>query len=72
MNIGLPVVISKEARDVIKEGERISIDLEGGLITKEDGSGLVVDKYPAFLLEILKDGGLLQNLKRRFGKEAKI
>ncbi|MDH7555868.1 MAG: 3-isopropylmalate dehydratase small subunit [Candidatus Methanosuratincola sp.] len=71
INIGLPVVISKEARDVIKEGERLSIDLEGGSITREDGSRLIVDKYPAFLLEILKDGGLLQNLKRRFGKEAK-
>ncbi len=72
INIGLPVVVSKEARDVIKEGERLSIDLEGGFIIREDGSRLVVGKYPEFLLEILKDGGLLQNLKRRFGKEAKI
>lgn len=72
INIGLPVVISKDARDLIKEGERLRIDLEGGRIWREDGSILVVDRYPAFLLEILKDGGLLQNLKRRFGKEDEI
>ncbi|MEJ5292722.1 MAG: 3-isopropylmalate dehydratase small subunit [Candidatus Methanosuratincola sp.] len=71
INIGLPAVISKDARDVIKEGEMLSIDLEEGLISREDGSRVVVDKYPEFLLEILKDGGLLQNLKRRFSKEVR-
>ncbi|MBC7120267.1 MAG: 3-isopropylmalate dehydratase small subunit [Candidatus Methanosuratus sp.] len=68
INIGLPVVVSKDARDILKEGELISIDLEGGSIFREDGSSLSVDKYPDFLMEILKDGGLLQNLKRKFSK----
>jgi 3-isopropylmalate/(R)-2-methylmalate dehydratase small subunit len=69
INIGLPAVISKYARDVLKEGEMISIDLERGYIQRRNGERLPVEGYPQFLLEILKDGGLLQNLKKRVKKE---
>jgi len=65
INVGLPAVISG-ARDVLQEGEVISIDLEGGKITRGgSGSTIAIEGYPPFLLDILKDGGLLQNLKRR-------
>lgn len=71
MNIGLPAIIS-DAREVLKEGEVISIDLEGGKITIEgNGSTLAVERYPQFLLEILNDGGLLQNLKRKVTESMK-
>ncbi|MDI9644053.1 MAG: 3-isopropylmalate dehydratase small subunit [Candidatus Verstraetearchaeota archaeon] len=68
INIGLPVVVSKDARDLLREGETIRINLEKGIIEREGGENIIVEKYPGFLLEILKDGGLLQNLKRKFGK----
>lgn len=71
INIGLPAVISKGAREVLKEGEAITVNLEGGYIQRGNGERLPVETYPRFLLEILKDGGLLQNLKRRIGKERK-
>jgi 3-isopropylmalate/(R)-2-methylmalate dehydratase small subunit len=67
INVGLPAMISGEARALLKEGEMISIDLEGGKIMRQDGSKLPVEGYPAFLLEILRDGGLLENLKKKFG-----
>lgn len=66
INIGLPAVISKDARRTIKENEQISIHLEEGYILRESGEKIPVEGYPEFLLEILKDGGLLQNLKRKF------
>ena len=69
INIGLPVIISDKARDVIKENEVILIDLENGYIERENGERLIIEKYPKFLLEILKNGGLLQTLKRRFGSD---
>jgi 3-isopropylmalate/(R)-2-methylmalate dehydratase small subunit len=69
INIGLPVIISDKARDVIKENEVILIDLENGYIERENGERLMIEKYPKFLLEILKDGGLLQTLKRKFGSD---
>ncbi|NHV46025.1 MAG: 3-isopropylmalate dehydratase small subunit [Candidatus Verstraetearchaeota archaeon] len=69
INIGLPVIISDKARDVVKENEVILIDLENGYIERENGERLMIEKYPKFLLEILKDGGLLQTLKRKFGSD---
>jgi len=71
INIGLSVAISKDAREAIKEGESIAIDLEAGFIMKENGKRIAIEGYPEFLLEILKDGGLLQNLKKKFGKETR-
>ncbi|MGC8936982.1 MAG: 3-isopropylmalate dehydratase small subunit [Candidatus Methanomethylicaceae archaeon] len=68
INIGLPAVISKGARGVIKENEVITIRLDEGYILRENGDRMPVEPYPEFLLEILKDGGLLENLKRRFGR----
>lgn len=70
INLGLLAIISREARGVLKDGEIISVDLEGGQIVRQDGSRLPVESYPQFLLEILRDGGLLQNLKKRFGSMA--
>jgi 3-isopropylmalate/(R)-2-methylmalate dehydratase small subunit len=65
INIGLPVVICKEA-DRIEEGDQVEIDFEKGLIhnltKKED---LKVTPLPAFLIEILESGGLINYLKRR-------
>jgi 3-isopropylmalate/(R)-2-methylmalate dehydratase small subunit len=69
INIGLPAVVSLRARDVLKEGEIIIVDLENGRIERKKGGAVEVERYPQFLLDILKDGGLLQNLKKRVKKE---
>jgi 3-isopropylmalate/(R)-2-methylmalate dehydratase small subunit len=69
INIGLPAVISKDAREVLKDGETIAVNLERGYIQRSNGERLPVDGYPQFLLEILKDGGLLINLKKRMSME---
>jgi 3-isopropylmalate/(R)-2-methylmalate dehydratase small subunit len=69
INIGLPAVVSPRARDVLKEGEIVAVDLENGRIERKNGEAVEAERYPQFLLDILKDGGLLQNLKKRVEKE---
>jgi 3-isopropylmalate/(R)-2-methylmalate dehydratase small subunit len=67
INIGLPAVISEKVKNHIKEGEVAEIDLEKGELTTQKGEKIAAEKFPQFLLEILRDGGLVQNMKKRFG-----
>jgi 3-isopropylmalate/(R)-2-methylmalate dehydratase small subunit len=67
INIGLPAVISEYAFNILKEGEGVSLDLERGEIVRTGGGIIKAEVYPQFLLEILRDGGLMQNMKKRFG-----
>jgi 3-isopropylmalate/(R)-2-methylmalate dehydratase small subunit len=67
INIGLPTVISEAARSRIKEGEVAAIDLDKGEIRTQAGEKITAERFPRFLLEILMDGGLVQNMKKRFG-----
>lgn len=71
INIGLPVAISKDARERVGEGETVTIDLEGGAVIKSNGEMIPTESYPDFLLKMLMDGGLLQSLKKRFEKVEK-
>ena len=60
INIGLPVIELKEAKE-INEEDIIDIDFESGKI--EDfttGKTYTFSKYPEFLQNIIKNGGLLQ------------
>jgi 3-isopropylmalate/(R)-2-methylmalate dehydratase small subunit len=50
----------------VEVGDELSVDLEAGTVenlTKK--RSLQVTKLPPFILEILADGGLIENLKRR-------
>jgi 3-isopropylmalate dehydratase small subunit len=60
-------VISEYAFNILKEGEGVSLDLERGEIVRTGGGIIKAEVYPQFLLEILRDGGLMQNMKKRFG-----
>jgi hypothetical protein len=49
------------------DGTLVQFDLETGEI--KDASGAVIaqcEKLPGFLLEIVRDAGLIPNLKKRF------
>ncbi len=70
INIGLPAVISEGARRHLKEGETVAIELEKGELTTQKGEKIAAEKFPQFLLEILRDGGLVQNMKKRYGGKA--
>ena len=68
INIGLPVLESPGISEEVKEGDLLTVNLEEGKIVNVTRNK-VIDalKLPDFILEILKDGGLIEHLRRKIG-----
>jgi 3-isopropylmalate/(R)-2-methylmalate dehydratase small subunit len=65
INLGLPVLVSPDAAK-LQDGAMVSFDLDGATVRDSEGKLIVqCEKLPAFLLEIVRDGGLIPNLKKR-------
>lgn len=66
INIGLPVIECPGISNAVKTGDEIFVDLETGeiknLTSKKTMQGT---KMPPFMMEILADGGLIENLRKR-------
>lgn len=66
INIGLPVIECAGISAAIETGDELAVDFEAGKIDNiSKGKSFQVDKLPPFILEILSDGGLIENLRRR-------
>jgi len=69
INIGLPVLECKGISEAVKTGDTVAVDFEAGNIENtSNGKKFQVDKLPPFILEILADGGLIENLRRKMKK----
>lgn len=68
-NVGLLLLTCAEAEQ-IEEGEHLTIDPRAGLVIRADGSRLACETVPDFLLEMVDAGGLMNQLKLRFSKDA--
>ena len=69
INIGLPVIECKGISTAVKTGDLLAVDFEAGKIENtSNGKKFQVDKLPPFILEILADGGLIENLRRKMKK----
>jgi 3-isopropylmalate/(R)-2-methylmalate dehydratase small subunit len=62
-NIGLPVVECPQVVDAVNEGDIIELSLSDGWI-KVGGKNYSFKPIPAFLMAILRDGGLVEHYKR--------
>ena len=68
INQGLPIMVCPDAPEAFGAGDEVEVDLRAGVVrnltkgTEHQGQPL-----PAFMLEILEDGGLVPNLKKRLG-----
>jgi 3-isopropylmalate/(R)-2-methylmalate dehydratase small subunit len=66
INIGLPIVESKEASEKIKAGDQVVVDTAAGVIkdmtTKET---FKIEKYPAFMQKLIRAGGLMSYISKR-------
>ncbi|MEA4897499.1 3-isopropylmalate dehydratase small subunit [Bacillota bacterium Meth-B3] len=61
VNIGLPIVVCDAA---IETGDRLSIDLERGVLQNlTTGEQAVFPAFPAFLTKIIDAGGLMNAMK---------
>ena len=65
INKGLPIVIAKGITEVVDSGDEIQVDIETGSI-KNLGTGREIQgtPIPPFVLEIIRDGGLIPHLKK--------
>ena len=66
INIGLPILESKEAVDGIKEGDEVEIELGKGIIrnvtTKKD---FKATPFPPFMQGIIDAGGLIEYTRKK-------
>lgn len=64
-NLGLLLLTCAEAES-LQEGEQVSLDVERPAVRSADGRVLVCEPVPDFLMEMVRAGGLLEQLRRRF------
>ena len=70
INIGLPVIECKGISAAVVTGDELTVDFETGKIENvSNGKKFQVEKLPQFIQEILTDGGLIENLRRRINKK---
>ena len=70
INIGLPVIECKGISNAVETGDELAVDFESGKIENiSKCKKFQVDKLPPFIIEILVDGGLIENLRRRINKK---
>lgn len=62
-NLGLLLLTCREAGE-LREGEQVSLDLQGMAVVAADGRRLACDPIPEFLLDMVQAGGLMNQLRR--------
>ena len=68
INIGLPVLESPGVSKRVKEGDMLAVSLEEGEVVDETQNRVVhALKLPGFILEIVKDEGLIGHLRKKRG-----
>jgi len=66
INTGLPLLESEEAADKIETGDTVEVDLSSGTIKNlNSGMTFTAKPYPAFMSELIADGGLIEHTKKR-------
>jgi len=66
INIGLPILESKEAVENIQEGDIVSVDTENGIIKNlTKGTEYKSQAFPEFIKEIIKYGGLINYYRKK-------
>lgn len=63
-NLGLLLLTCREAGE-LREGEQVSLDLQGMAVVAADGRRLACDPIPEFLLDMVQAGGLMNQLRRK-------
>ncbi len=68
INTGLPIMEAPEAVDGIRNGDRVSVDADTGVIVNETtGATYRAQPFPPFIKDIIERGGLIESVKARIG-----
>ena len=65
-NKGLPL-LEADVYDLVRDGEIVEVDLSSGLI-KAGGREIKAKPIPPFMLELVREGGLINHLRRVLGE----
>ncbi len=67
INIGLPVFICPSGVENINTGDIVEVDIESGYIkNKNNNKAFQAEKFPLFIQEIIKAGGLIAYTKKHY------
>ena len=70
INIGMPVIEHEGISAKLEDKDELMIDFKTGMIQNlSKDKSFQVPKLSTFILEILEDGGLIENLRRRLDKK---
>ncbi|MFW6117003.1 MAG: 3-isopropylmalate dehydratase small subunit [Thermoproteota archaeon] len=70
INIGLPVLQRPQILDKVEEGDELSINLTNGEVKNlSKNESFQTGQLPLFILQIIQDGGLIRNIKKRLSNE---
>jgi 3-isopropylmalate/(R)-2-methylmalate dehydratase small subunit len=70
INIGLPVIECEGISTAVDNGDEVAVDFEAGKVQDiTNGKSLQAPKLPPFIVEILTDSGLIENLRKRLNKK---
>ena len=65
INIGLPILECPEAAKVAEAGDELEVDIDNGEIKNmRTGESYQAAPFPPFMQEIIKDGGLIEHVKK--------
>ena len=66
INIGLPIIECKEAANAIKDGDKVSVNFDTGIITDETtGESFEGQAFPEFMQRIIKAEGLINYINEK-------
>jgi 3-isopropylmalate dehydratase small subunit len=72
LNLGLPLLESSEASEAIQEGDRVRVNLSTGeILDLTQKKKFSAKPIPAFMQELIRDGGLIRHLRKRRLKQKK-
>lgn len=65
INIGLPILESPEAVKAAEAGDQLEVDIDKGQVKNlRTGETYQAAPFPPFMQEIIKDGGLIEHVKK--------
>jgi 3-isopropylmalate/(R)-2-methylmalate dehydratase small subunit len=62
INIGLPIIESREVVEAVSEGEGLTVDLENGKAILSSGKEIRISPFPPFMQRIVREGGWIPYL----------
>lgn len=66
INVGIPVIESEEIPEKTEEGNKLKINLKAGKVKNiTKNQTFDIDPLPQFMVQILEDGGLVEQYKKK-------